>query len=99
MEYLSDTWFLVALLDERDAHPEEASNFADTLASVQITTRWALAEVANSLAAPFARRQVVQFLRKLENNPLIRVIGKSDGLFARGFDLYASWSRKGWWKL
>ena len=96
MEVFADTWYYVALLDERDQNHDRATEHANRLAHRQVTTRWVLAEVANSLCADRTRSAVARFLRRLESLPLVRVIKQSDELFERGRLLYENRPDKEW---
>ena len=96
MECFADTWFYVALLDRRDENHERVETYANALAEIQVTTRWVLAEVANMLCEDRARPAVAAFLRRIESEPLVRVVRESDDLFERGLALYEQRPDKHW---
>ena len=96
MEVFADTWYYVALLDERDQHHEQAKEHANQLTHGQVTTRWVLAEVANALCRVRTRSAGIRFLRRLESLRWVRVIANSDALFERGRLLYEQRPDKEW---
>ena len=96
MEVFADTWYYVALLDERDQHHEQAKEHANQLTQCQVTTRWVLAEVANSLCRVRTRVAAARFLRRLESLRRVRVIEGSDDLFEQGRLLYEQRPDKEW---
>jgi predicted nucleic acid-binding protein len=80
----ADSWFYIALLDERDEYHQVAAAFAARCADVLVTTRWVLAEAANALSRPADRVKVADFLRDLEADPDVRIVSESDALYTRG---------------
>lgn len=46
----ADTYFYLALLDEKDQHHAEVTTFVSEADDAIVTTRWVLAETANALA-------------------------------------------------
>lgn len=92
----ADSFFFLALLDRRDQHHGEAIRFARSLAQPIVTTRWVLAEVANSIASTHLRGAVRDWIEDLELDPLATIVGPSDDLFQRGLRLYASRADKSW---
>ena len=61
-----------------------------------VTTRWILAEVADGLSAPPLRGTAAAFIRRLENNPFVRIIPVTEIQFTRGLDLYLGRPDKEW---
>jgi hypothetical protein len=92
----ADSWYYIALLDASDAHHPAVRRHADQFDGEIVTTRWVLAEVANSLAGPRFRTMVAKFLRDVEADPNARVIGPSDELYGRGLSLYEERPDKYW---
>src|SRR5438067_6161160 len=84
------------LLSPRDRDHARATEFAKQWDGQIITTRWVLAEVADGLASPPLRSAVVAFLKRVEQNPFVRIIPASDEQYARGFDLYGRREDKDW---
>ena len=61
-----------------------------------VTTRWVLAEVANSLSSPALRGVTADFLYVLETLPEVKIADESDGLYARGLAVYSRRGDKEW---
>ena len=96
MAVFADTWFYLALIDERDRTHESASRYAADLDQIQVTTRWVLAELLNAAARGSGRNVAVRFVRKLETAPLVKIIRESDELFEQGVLLYERRRDKDW---
>ena len=96
MGVFADTWFYVAFIDARDLNHEIVQRYADSLTTVQVTTRWVLAELANFASVGSGRSVVAGLIRQLENHSHVRIIGESDGLFHRGLALYERRPDKEW---
>ena len=92
----ADAWFYIALLDADDQGHARAAGFSREFDGPSVTTRWVLAEAANSLSAPPLRRAMAAFLDHLERDPGTRIVGDSDGLYLRGLALYAARPDKEW---
>jgi predicted nucleic acid-binding protein len=92
----ADAWFYIALLDADDQGHARAAAFFRKFDGVVVTTRWVLAEVANSLSAPPVRRAMAAFLNHLEQDPGVRIVSDSDALYARGLALFAARADKAW---
>lgn len=63
----ADSFALIAWLNPRDAHYDAVSAYMDTFAGRLVTTEWVLMEVADGLAAPFARGTAVNFLNEVRS--------------------------------
>lgn len=92
----ADSFALIAWLNPRDAHYDAVSAYLDTFAGRLVTTEWVLMEVADGLAAPFARRTAVEFLNEVRTAPQFEVVGYDPVIYQAGFDLYAARPDKGW---
>ena len=92
----ADTYFYLALLDEKDQHHAEVTAFASEADDAIVTTRWVLAETANALAGSVSRSTVAGFLEQLESDSEVRIIGSSDALYRRGLALYGRRADKSW---
>ena len=96
MAVFADTWFYLALIDERDAHHERVAGYAEAHELEIVTTRWILAEVANAFCKLSTRPQVVALLELLDRDSATRVLAHSDELFERGQLLYEQRPDKEW---
>ena len=61
-----------------------------------VTTRWVLAEVGNALAGTRHRAGLANFLRDLEMDPSVKIIGESDALYSRGLAFFGERLDKEW---
>jgi len=92
----ADSFFFIALLNERDACHRRAVEVSRDSRAVIVTTRWVLAEVADALCAPAWRGQAGAFIEFVLTSPGFIVQGRSDELFVRGMELYRSRHDKEW---
>ena len=92
----ADAWFYIALLDADDQGHARAAAWSRDFNGKVITTRWVLAEAANSLALPALRRAMAAFLARVESDPDVCIAADSDTLYTRGLALYAARPDKEW---
>jgi predicted nucleic acid-binding protein len=92
----ADTFFYLALLDERDEHHPQVLSYLQHSRDFVLTTRWVFAEVANAMSGSVLRADVVDLLMTLESDPSVIVVGTSDELYRRGLELYANSPDKEW---
>ena len=92
----ADSFYFIALLNERDACHHRAAELSRESGSVIVTTRWVLAEVADALCAPAWRGQAGAFIEFVLTAPVFLVHGTGDELFDQGMKLYRSRHDKGW---
>ena len=65
----ADTFFYLALIDERDEHHRRVLDYVRTTRDFIVTTRWVLAETANFLSGTRLREEVACLLRDLDADP------------------------------
>ncbi len=94
--FFGDAWFYIALLDADDHGHARAAAWVAASGGNIVTSRWVLAEVANSLSAPALRRVAADFLHVLETLPEVKIADESDGLYTRGLALYSRRADKEW---
>jgi predicted nucleic acid-binding protein len=92
----ADSFYFIALLNERDEGHERAQSISRECRSGIVTTRWVLAEVADALCNVEWRQRVGDFVAFVEAQPQFQVLGSSDTLFIRGLDLYRRRKDKDW---
>ncbi len=92
----ADTFFYLALIDERDEHHQRVLDYMRRTKDFIVTTRWVLTEVANALSGTRQREEVACLLRDLEADPSVIVPDSSDVLYQQGLELYANRPDKGW---
>lgn len=92
----ADAFYFVGLLNRADQHHARVVAAACELRESIITTEWVLAEFADALAESASRHLVPHFIRDLEQDPKVRIIRASTGLFRRGLQLYDERPDKEW---
>jgi predicted nucleic acid-binding protein len=96
MRLFADSFYFIALLNERDAAHKRAVQFSRDHSAVVVTTRWVLAEVADALCDPAWRVRAGSFIAYILTAPGFIVLGGSEELFARGPSLYSTRPDKAW---
>ena len=86
----ADSFFFIALLNERDACHDRAAQVSRQSGAFIVTTRWVLAEVADALSAPAWRRAARAFVEFVLTAPGFLVESSSDDFSTRGMELYRS---------
>ena len=99
MKVFIDTaaWIALANVDD-ELHPR-ASQIMSHLLTQKIrlvTTELVLLEVADALAAPNLRSNTIQFINRLRQTPILRIIPLSEDLLVDGWTLYSQRLDKGW---
>lgn len=92
----ADTFFFLALIDERDEHHQRVLDYIRTAKDFIVTTRWVLVETANALSGTRLREEVFGLLSELESDTGVIIPGSSDGLYHQGLELYAKRPDKEW---
>ena len=90
----ADTFFFLALLNDRDAAHAQALRFEGV--APMVTTGWVLTEVGDALSAPENRRLFLRLLALLQESPDVRILPFSETLFARGVGLFRQRPDKEW---
>ena len=91
----ADTFFFLALLNDRDEAHAKALQF-DATARPLVTTAWVLTEVGDALSAPENRAAFLQLLDTLKDSPDARILGPTPELFERGVELFRQRPDKEW---
>jgi uncharacterized protein len=92
----ADSFFFIALLVEADQAHSQAVQIINALDYPLVTTSWVLTEVADALAAPGARDEVVRMLDVLHRHDLVTILPADQEQFDAGIDLYRNRSDKRW---
>jgi uncharacterized protein len=92
----ADTFFLIALLSERDEAHERALTYARDSSSKLVTTRWVLAEFADGYATTGYRLAAAESIQAIVEHPDSIVVPTTDEWFSRGLALYQSRPDKNW---
>jgi len=94
--WFADSFFFFALLDEDDEAHERAVNIVRSLKANLLTTPWVLTELADGLAAPPRRMEVVAFVEFLRSHPRVTILPLEELLFQEGLELYSHRQDKDW---
>ena len=92
----ADSYYFIALLNDRDPDHQRIVAIAATSSTRIITTEYVMIEVANALAGSAFRDRVVAFVRRLENARWFDVIWSDRQLVEAGLELYARRFDKHW---
>ena len=96
-QIFADTYFLLALLNERDADHAKAGEWWERLRADEIiTTAWVLVELADGMSRGQGRKVCARFIEDLRSAQTFRVIEPAPALLWRGFDLYRQREDKEW---
>lgn len=91
----ADTFFFLALLNERDGAHVRAWQF-DAIAAPLVTTAWVLTEVGDAFSAPENRPAFLRLLDTLRESPDAHIIGPTPELFERGVEMFRQRPDKEW---
>lgn len=92
----ADTSFFVAFLNRQDEYHAAARDYMSHFSEPIWTTDWVLTELGNYLARSAQRPIFVPFVRDLETDRRIEVVGATKKLFHAGLDLYHRRDDKTW---
>jgi hypothetical protein len=92
----ADSFYFIALFNERDHAHLRASELARRLRRPLITTAWILTELADACAATPNRTTVAEFIEDAIKFPTFNIIPFSGELFRRGLELYLKRPDKDW---
>jgi uncharacterized protein len=90
-------WIALANADD-ELHTRADQIMSDLLTEKTrlVTTELVLLEVADALAAPNLRSNTIQFINRLRQVPILRIIPLSEDLLADGWSLYSQRLDKSW---
>ena len=94
-----DTSYAVALsatTDENHARAVELADELETSGTRFITTRAILLEIGNALSKVRHRSAAIRLLTALENDPKVEIVGASDELYRRAFEIFSDRVDKEW---
>ena len=91
-----DTFFIVALINQRDMYHDRALELAAEFdGQPLVTTDAVLLEIGNGLARNF-KQQAVEIIDQVTSSPEIEIVRLSPALFEQGYALYKSHQGKEW---
>jgi uncharacterized protein len=91
-----DTFYFLALLNEKDDQQERALAVSNSLRAPIVTTAWIMMELADGLADTPGRSLFRPFQDQFQSSPRGVVIPFSHALFERGVELYDQRPDKEW---
>jgi predicted nucleic acid-binding protein len=91
-----DSYYLLALLNTRDAAHAAAVRYSQDRVGRLVTTTWVLTEVADALSAPKSRVNAARFLRGFQAQPFVEVVAPTQAQFDDALALYERRPDKGW---
>ena len=92
----ADTFFFLALLNEKDDQRPRAVSLANSLRGRMVTTTWVLSELADGLADTPGRSLFKPFVARFQSDPRGVVVPATQPLFERAVDLYHDRPDKEW---
>lgn len=92
----ADTFYFLALLNERDAAHKRAVVASRGAGLALVTTEFVLIELADALCKPQQRDEVLALCHVVETDPAFRLVRASSELVQRGRKLYRDRADKEW---
>jgi predicted nucleic acid-binding protein len=92
----ADSYYYLALANERDEGHTKTLRFGDSFRGQIITTEWILAEVGDALVQSCMRPAFLQVLHSAQNDATTTIIEANHDLFMRGVELFAERADKDW---
>ena len=92
----ADTFYFLALLNERDAAHPRAVTASRAAGLVLVTTEFVLLEIADALCKPDQREEVLALWSVVQNDPAFRLIAATSELIERARRLYRECPDKEW---
>ena len=92
----ADTFYFLALLNERDAAHKRAVASSRTIGLSLVTTEFVLVELADALRKPQQRDEVLTLFQVVETDPAFQLVRASSELIQRGRRLYRERPDKNW---
>ncbi len=91
----ADTFFFLALLDQRDPAHERAVTLSKAKRAI-LTTEFVLLELGNACARAEDHADFLALLAGIRASPRTRIVRLDSGLLQRGLDLFARRTDKDW---
>ena len=92
----ADTFYFLALLNERDPAHKRAVTASRTPGLLVTTTEFVLLELADALCQPHQRIEVMTLWNVVQTDPAFRLVPASTELIQRGAKLYRERPDKEW---
>lgn len=91
-----DTFYFLALLNQRDPAHQRAVGFSRTPQTTIVTTEFVLLELADALSKPATRPEALAVWTLVETDTAFRLVRASTELLKRGRELYQERRDKEW---
>lgn len=96
MPYFADTWFWVALINKKDSGHVAATALRKKVGDDIITSQLVMIEFMGRCAKPATLRKLCfELVNALASGP-IKVIGHTDAMYVRAFNIYENFKDKEW---
>jgi predicted nucleic acid-binding protein len=92
----ADTFYFLALLNERDAAHQRAVALSRSAGLSLVTTEFVLLELADALCKPSQREEVLTLWSVVESDSAFRLVHANPELIERGRTLYRERADKEW---
>jgi hypothetical protein len=92
----ADTYYFIALLNERDSAHATVHAFSRAYVGRMVTTEWVLTEVGDALAGESDRSKFINLVEFLRSRPDVDIVRSSGELFDSGVDLFSRRNDKEW---
>jgi uncharacterized protein len=92
----ADTFYFLALLNERDAAHNRAVSVSRTTGLRLVTTEFVLLELADALCRPGQREEALALWNLVQMEPAFRLVTATSELIQRGRELYRGRPDKEW---
>jgi predicted nucleic acid-binding protein len=92
----ADTFYFLALLNERDIAHQRAVAASRTPGLTLVTTEFVLMELADALCKPGQREEVLALWNVVQTDPAFRLVPATTELLQRGRNLYRDRADKEW---
>jgi len=93
----ADTFYFLALLNEKDDQHEKAVALSASIRRPVVTTAWILTELADGLSDTPGRVLFEPFVERLRSNSAhVSIVPPTEELFDRAIKLYRDRNDKGW---
>ena len=92
----ADTFYFLALLNERDPAHKRAVAASRATGLTLVTTEFVLMELADALCKPHQRDEVLALCAVVETDPAFQLVRASTELIQRGRKLYCERADKEW---
>jgi predicted nucleic acid-binding protein len=95
-EVFADTYYFVALLNDKDSAHSKVVDFSNRYSGQIVTTEWVLVELGDAFCRSHWRPTFLSTLERLHESSQITVVEATHSCFERAVRLFASRPDKNW---